>query len=152
MWSFSSAAANLPHPEGKKPGWQSRPGNQGDRDLKFFDTMLAELSEKYQVDAKRVYSTGHSNDGGFTYLLWAERGDKLAAVAPSAAAGARKLLGSKAKPLPAMHIAGKTDLLVKFAWQEDSIEAAKKFNACTDEGEAWAKNATSFFRPRAAPP
>lgn len=141
----------LTDPEGKKPGWQSRPGKEGDRDLKFFDTMLADLAKKYQVDAKRVYSTGHSNGGGFTYLLWAERGDKLAAVAPSAAAGARKLRGGKAKPLPAMHIAGTTDLLVKFAWQQDSIESAKKFNGCAEEGEAWAKNATIFSSNRGAP-
>ncbi|MCB1064357.1 MAG: hypothetical protein KDN20_15745, partial [Verrucomicrobiae bacterium] len=31
----------LTDPEGKKPGWQGRPGDQGDRDLKFFDAVLA---------------------------------------------------------------------------------------------------------------
>jgi polyhydroxybutyrate depolymerase len=29
--------------EGKKPGWQSRIGDQNDRDLKLFDTVLAQL-------------------------------------------------------------------------------------------------------------
>jgi len=33
----------LTDPEGKKPGWQSAVGDQGDRDLKFFDAVLASL-------------------------------------------------------------------------------------------------------------
>jgi polyhydroxybutyrate depolymerase len=75
----------LTDPEGKKPGWQGSVGDQGDRDLKFFDAMLADLRANHQVDDRRIYSTGHSNGGGFTYLLWAARGDVFAAVAPSAA-------------------------------------------------------------------
>jgi polyhydroxybutyrate depolymerase len=76
----------LTDPEGKKPGWQHGVGAEGDRDLKFFDAMLASLKADYKVDTKRVYSTGHSNGGGFTYLLWAERGEVFAAFAPSASA------------------------------------------------------------------
>ena len=71
-------------PDGKAAGWQKTAGDQEDRDLKFFDTVYETLKKNYRVDTKRVYSTGHSNGGGFTYLLWAERGDMLAAVAPSA--------------------------------------------------------------------
>jgi len=132
----------LTDPQGKKSGWQSRVGKQGDRDLKLFDTMLADLSAKYEVDPKRIYATGHSNGGGFTYLLWAARGEKLAAVAPSAAAGARQLRA--AKPLPAMHLAGEKDTLVKFQWQKTAIEFVKKVNGCTGKGEKWAKHSTLF--------
>lgn len=39
-------------PEGKQTGWQMRPGEQGDRDLKFFDAMIARLKPDYQVDAR----------------------------------------------------------------------------------------------------
>ena len=52
--------------------------------------MLARLKTDYKVDDKRIYSTGHSNGGGFTYLLWAARGDVFAAFAPSAGGRARK--------------------------------------------------------------
>ena len=54
--------------------------------MKLFDAVMANLKENYKVDAKRVFSTGHSNGGGFTYLLWQTRPDVLCAVAPSAAA------------------------------------------------------------------
>ena len=57
----------LTDPEGKKPGWQHGAGAEGDRDLKLFDAVMANLKENYKVDAKRVFSTGHSNGGGFTY-------------------------------------------------------------------------------------
>src|SRR4051794_32201020 len=37
-------------PEGKKPGWQRTAGDQKDRDLKFFDEVLASLRKEYKVD------------------------------------------------------------------------------------------------------
>jgi polyhydroxybutyrate depolymerase len=127
----------LTDPEGKKPGWQGAAGLQGDRDLKFFDAMLASLEAKFKVDPKRIYSTGHSNGGGFTYLLWAERGDKFAAFGPSAAA-ARRALGTQGglKPKPMIHIAGEKDPLVKFEWQKLTMEAVRKTNQC-GEGTSW---------------
>lgn len=122
-------------PKGEKNGWQARAGGQGDRDLKFFDAVLARLKQDYKVEEKRIYSTGHSNGGAFTYLLWAERGDVFAAVAPSAAAfpNVRKL-----KPKPAMHVAGEKDPLVKYAWQKAMMEAVRKLNGCEAEGKTWA--------------
>ncbi len=33
----------LTDPDGKRPGWQKTFGDQGDRDLKFFDAVLATL-------------------------------------------------------------------------------------------------------------
>ncbi len=71
-------------PEGKKNGWQQKKGDYEDRDLAFFDVMLKTFRSDSSIDMRRVYSTGHSNGGRMTYLLWSERGDAFAAVAPSA--------------------------------------------------------------------
>lgn len=116
-------------PEGKRTGWQNQISNNDDRDLKFFDAMLETMLAK-GVDPNRVYVTGHSNGGFFTYLLWAERRDKLAAVAPSAAAGADSL---KLQPLPALHLAGRQDSIVHFASQERSMAFARLSNRCEDK-------------------
>ena len=72
-------------PQGDKPGWQNRPGLQGDRDLKAFDAFLTLIKSKTSIDENRIYASGHSNGGGFTYCLWAGRGNLFAAIAPSSA-------------------------------------------------------------------
>ena len=129
----------LTDPEGKKPGWQKVAGDQNDRDLKFFDDMLKTLKKDHKIDEKRIFSTGHSNGGAFTYLLWAQRGDVFAAVAPSAAGG-RALQGIK--PLPCLHVMGESDPLVTPAIQKRAIEMVKKTNGCDAESKPWAKAGT----------
>lgn len=131
----------LTDPQGKLPGWQAAVGDQGDRDLKFFDAVLAQMQQDYDVDAKRIYCTGHSNGGGFTYLLWLTRGNIFAAVAP-ASASAR--YAEKLSPKPALIIGGQNDPLVKFVWQERVMNVVKKINGCAATGEAWDKQCTLY--------
>jgi polyhydroxybutyrate depolymerase len=128
----------LTDPDGKKSGWQAGTGDQGDRDLAFFDALLDRVKHDHKVDPKRVYATGHSNGGAFVYALWAGRPDVLAAVAPSAGlptpGDARKLT-----PKPCLHVAGEADDLVRFAWQTRAIDRAKAVNGCDARGTAWAR-------------
>lgn len=126
----------LTDPEGKKTGWQAKPGDSDDRDVKFFDEMLKWAKKEYPVDAKRVYCTGHSNGGGFTYLLWKERGEAFAAVAPSAAV-AKSIPDLKAKPC--LHVMGEQDPLVKTAWQKLAMTSVRKVNGCEQTGKEWDK-------------
>lgn len=121
-------AGQLTDPRGEKAGWQGRAGAEDDRDLKYFDFMLADLRKRYAVDARRIYATGHSNGGGFTYLLWAERGEVFAALAPSSALLARGF--QKFKPKPLLHVASPQDELVKFAWQQRMLDHVLKLNGC----------------------
>jgi polyhydroxybutyrate depolymerase len=132
----------LTDPEGKRTGWQSGPGDQDDRDLKFFDAVLASIKQDYAVDENRIYATGHSNGGGFTYLLWAKRGDTFAAFAPVAAAAG--MYFTSAKPKPLFHAAGTNDPLVKFAMQERTLDRVKKLNGCDNEGKEWDKDCLSY--------
>lgn len=143
-----NAPGRLTDPEGKKPGWQASAGDQGDRDLKFFDAVLARLKRAHQVDARRIYSTGHSNGGAFTYLLWAERGDVFAAMAPSAAAFRQV---NQLKPKPAMHLAGEKDSLVKFTWQQATMSAVRKLNGCVANGQPWNQSGTLYPSPIGTP-
>jgi len=131
----------LTDPQGTRPGWQAAVGDDGDRDLKFFDAVLARLKQDYDVDAKRIYGTGHSNGGGFTYLLWLARGDVFAAVAPCAAVAK---YATQLKPKPVMHIAGEKDPLVKFAWQEKMMATVRKVDGCSATGEPWASECTLY--------
>lgn len=135
--------------EGKRAGWQSAPGDQDDRDFKLFDAMLKGVAEKYRTDPKRVYCTGHSNGGAFTYLLWANRPGVFAAIGPSAAPAPRAL--GDAKPCPTIHVAGEKDPLVKFEWQQRTIAAIKALNGCDEAGKEWDKGCTIYASSKDAP-
>jgi polyhydroxybutyrate depolymerase len=131
----------LTDPEGNLPGWQMNTDSTNN-DLKFFDAMLKTLKSDYMVDDKRIYVTGHSNGGGFTYLLWATRGDVFAAVAPSASVAAK--LMTMLKPKPAMHIMGEADPLVKPTWQRATCNYLLKLNKCQATGEKISEYTTQY--------
>jgi polyhydroxybutyrate depolymerase len=128
-------------PDGKRAGWQSSSGTQGDRDLKFFDAMLASVQKKWTVDESRIYATGHSNGAIFTYLLWSTHTDLFAAVAPSSAP---KMRISLTKPLPVLHIASEQDRIAPFALQQATIKDVRRLNQCSEQGQQWAKGCTLY--------
>jgi polyhydroxybutyrate depolymerase len=107
-------------PQGNKPGWQQTAGQNGDRDLKFFDEMLATMHQKFSVDDERVYTTGFSNGGIFSYLLWAERAKVIAAIGEVAG----RLFDPEhlTQPRAVLAIAGKADTTDPFALQQQTIE------------------------------
>ena len=135
-------------PQGKRAGWQRDAGAEADRDLKFFDAILAWLKENERVDASRIYVTGHSNGGGFTYLLLTARPKLFAAAAPCAA-GTRD--AGSYEPVPLMHIAGEKDRIVPIAGQERTIATVRRLNGCADEGQDWARYCTLYPSKSAAP-
>jgi polyhydroxybutyrate depolymerase len=144
-----NTAGQLTDPDGKKSGWQPKSGVEGDRDLAFFDEMLASLKRDYAVDAKRIYATGHSNGGGFTYLLWSARPQVFAAFAPVAAVPSMGAFPDIPKPV--IHVAGRNDPLVKFTWQERTIKRLCRLNGCGD-GRPWSvdKRCTIYDSDKAA--
>jgi polyhydroxybutyrate depolymerase len=130
--------SQLVDPEGKKSGWQHRPKDQDDRDLKLFDEMLKQIKAACKIDDTRIYCTGHSNGGAMTYLLWGQRGDVFAAMAPSAAMALPALHGKYA-PKPAMHLGGEKDTLVPWSRQKSGIDTLIKLNDCEKDAKPWGK-------------
>ncbi|HEX4591217.1 MAG TPA: prolyl oligopeptidase family serine peptidase [Gemmataceae bacterium] len=135
-------------PEGEQSGWQGKAGDEHDRDLKFFDAVLATMREKYHVDERRVYATGHSAGGHFTYLLATARPDVWAAIAPSAAANK---LHKGFHPVPVFQAAGKKDTTIPFDQQLKTIEELKAVNGCDSAGTHWAKDCTLYPSTKGAP-
>lgn len=123
-------------PEGKQPGWQKDAGDYDGRDLKFFDAVLSSLQKEYKIDAKRIYCTGHSNGGSFTYLLWAERGDVFAAVAPASAPPVDAI--KHLKPKAALQVAGKQDPSATYDLQVPIMQTTRTLNGCSETDVPWA--------------
>jgi len=111
-------------------------------DVGFALAVLRDVARNVLVDPARVYATGHSNGGAFTYLLWAKRGDTFAAFAPVAAAAGPYF--ADAKPRPLLHAASEKDPLVTFAMQQRTLDRVKKLNGCGDKGEDWAKGCLRY--------
>lgn len=124
-------------PKGERSGWQTRPGTNADRDLKFVDAILQTLREKFAIDDRRIYATGHSNGGGFVYLLWSARGGEFAALAPSASGGAALKDAKDLPKLPILHVAGEADEIVLFASQQKTIEQVRRHLGCPAAGQPW---------------
>jgi polyhydroxybutyrate depolymerase len=133
-------------PQGARPGWQREAGEQGDRDLKFFDAMLATLRQKFTVDDDRIYSTGFSNGSTFSYLLWAERAKVFAAFGICAG----KLWPSEhlTEPRALIAIGGTNDHVVDFFTdQQQTIEAARQLDQATGAGQPCGPICTLYPSP-----
>jgi polyhydroxybutyrate depolymerase len=119
--------------QGLRPGWQRLAGAENDRDLKFFDTMLAGLRGIYRVDDQRIYATGFSNGAFFTLLLWIQRSDVFAGFA--IVAGALEPSQHLPSAKPVLQIAGEKDALVTLAKVEPTIAEERRVDQAAAAGQ-----------------
>lgn len=132
-------------PQGLEPGWQFDLAQNGDRDLKFFDAMRATFVEEFGADPGRVFSTGHSNGGRFSYVLWAARPDAVAAFAPCASPPLER--GGPLAPRPCLHIAGEGDPIAPYAAQRAGMDRARAGNGCEPTGRPWGPDGAATWFP-----
>jgi len=129
-------------------GWVTEPG-RSNRDLALVDVALASLKERYRIDDDRIYATGYSNGGGFTYLLWSERAEVFAGYAPVAA---RFRDGVQPEvPRPVFVIAGDRDRVVQFEDQQEAFELAIDVNSVRDESMECGNGCTLYGAATTAP-
>lgn len=101
LWNYGEEC-ELPFPE--------RPD-----DVEFIKFLIDELSKKYNVDEKRIYVTGFSMGGYFSYYLARKLPGKFAAIAPVAATMPRYLAkGDNKNKIPILIELGTEDLSVPY--------------------------------------
>ena len=110
-------------PEGTRPSWQRLPGELEDRDLRFFDALLAALAQRHDFDRDRVYLLGQSNGGRFANLVWSRRGEAIAALCSAGSQGGRLI--AEAPPRSVCMVIGEKDRVAPRAGQEKSIPLAR---------------------------
>jgi polyhydroxybutyrate depolymerase len=136
-------------PQGLRPGWQISPGQDDDRDLKFVDTILARMREKFHVDDGRIFATGFSNGAIFTYLLWSQRPNDFAAF--GVCAGRIRESFKITVPKPLIHIGGNRDKLIPIDYQKESVATARRVNGCSEQGQACGRGCTFYPSSKGAP-
>ncbi len=92
-------------------GFAFCPGAVLKDDLKFMRAMLADLSAKFKVDAKRIYAAGFSNGGQFSATCAVKLSDLIAAVVSCGGGGAlpRDSVYTPVRLLPTMLFFGNMD-------------------------------------------
>lgn len=97
-------------------------------DVGFIKALINQLEKNYSIDKRRIYATGFSNGGMFSYLLAARLSDTIAAIAPVSAE-----FRSDAKPtesVPVLAINGKEDKVVSYKNAAEIAASWASYNNC----------------------
>ena len=109
------------HPQGTNdqlgnPHWNVGWGSSTVDDVGFTKALIDSLSEEYTINPERIYSTGMSNGGFFSYKLACELSDKIAAIASVTGSMNTGQNGScsPSHPMPVMEVHGTADPTVPY--------------------------------------
>ena len=106
----------------------------GDQDTKWISQIIDKMVEEHDIDAKRVYLSGFSMGGMFTYNAMSKIADKIAAYAPTS--GTNVMGASKAqRPVPIIHPHGTTDDVLPYNNVEGFIKNYRDQFNCPAQAE-----------------
>ena len=107
---------------------------QGDQDTKWVVQIIDQMAKDYDIDTKRVYLSGFSMGGMFTYHAMSKIADKIAAFAPCS--GPNVYGASKAqRPVPIMHIHGTNDDVLNYSMVENFLKNYRDQFNCPSKAE-----------------
>ncbi|PUB25515.1 polyhydroxybutyrate depolymerase [Promicromonospora sp. AC04] len=103
--------------DGDRQAWEGAPYSApGVDDVAYTNDLLDTLESDLCVDTLRVYATGKSNGAGFTGILACELSDRIAAIAPVAAAlyGTGHPDCAPERPVPVIDFHGTEDATIPY--------------------------------------
>lgn len=118
-------------PNGINKGWDI----SGDSDLKFIQALIDEMVVKYDIDRNRVYLSGFSMGGMFTYHAMNRMADKIAAFAPISGYPMGGGTYTSSRPVPIIHTHGTTDDVVGFSGVSGILAGWVKRNGCLTKSQ-----------------
>lgn len=108
--------------DGDRQAWEGAPYSApGVDDLAYTNDLLDTLEADLCVDTRRVYATGKSNGAGFAGILACELSDRIAAIAPVAAAfyGTGHPTCAPERPVPVIEFHGTADATIPYGGDAD---------------------------------
>lgn len=130
-----------PRPE---PG-ERREGAPRTPDIQFLNRMLDKITTRYSVDTRRIYATGLGEGGFMALRMGCSMADRVAAIAPVAAAMPRMLNCVPSRPVPTLLMNGTDDPIVPYDGgrykdgmlhllsAEDSAKEWARLNRCSEK-------------------
>ena len=123
-------------PEGIGKSWDL----SGNRDINFMLAIIDEMVEKYDIDRGRVYLSGFSMGGMFTYHAMNKIADRIAAFAPISGYPMGGATASpNVRPIPIIHTHGTSDDVVTFSNVKKNLNVWIKHNGCPETAEVTKK-------------
>lgn len=113
-------------PNGNNKSWDLN----GNSDVDFMKAIIDTLAKKHGADRNRVYLSGFSMGGMFTYTAMNKMSDRIAAFAPTSGYPMGGMTPSSPVPVPIMHIHGTTDDVVGYSGIEATLSKWRTWNAC----------------------
>ena len=103
------------HPNGISNTWTVSAND--DTDIDFIVSLLNQLEEDYNIESNRIYSTGMSMGGFFSFSLACRLSDRIAAVASVTGSMYQPTINncSPVKPMPILQIHGTEDGIVQYS-------------------------------------
>jgi len=103
------------HPNGISNTWTVSAND--DTDIDFIVSLLNQLEEDYNIESNRIYSTGMSMGGFFSFSLACRLSDRIAAVASVTGSMYQPAINncSPVKPMPILQIHGTEDGIVQYS-------------------------------------
>ena len=106
----------------------------GDKDTKWVEQIIDQMQKDYDIDTKRVYLSGFSMGGMFTYNAMSKIADKIAAFAPTS--GTNVMGASKAqRPVPIIHPHGTSDDVLQYSQVEGFLKNYRDQFHCPSQAE-----------------
>ena len=103
----------------------------GNRDINFITALIDKMVTQYKIDRNRVYLSGFSMGGMFTYHAMNKIPDKIAAFAPISGYPINgATANSNVRPIPIIHTHGTSDDVVNFGGVQGSLNVWIKHNGC----------------------
>lgn len=99
-------------------------------DLGFIDALIGALSATYNIDSSRIYATGMSLGGFFSFELACQYSDTFAAIAPVSAVMTPNMAADclPERPIPIMQTHGTADEQIRYAQAQTVLQWWIDFN------------------------
>ena len=107
----------------------------GTSDLQFMETIIDTMYSRYHINKNRVYLTGFSMGGMFTYYAANKMADKIAAFAPVSGYPMGGPNAYASRPVPILHTHGTADDVCSYSPVQSHIDAWVRFNGCNTTPE-----------------
>lgn len=114
-------------PNGIDKGWDI----SGMRDVNFINALIEEMTLKYDIDRNRVYLSGFSMGGMFTYHAMNHMADKIAAFAPLSGYPMWGGNFTSSRPVPIIHVHSMGDDVCVYSGVQAIIDGWVARNHCS---------------------